>query len=174
MNQEDTDNDCMGDACDEFPNDYDVNQPDYDEDSVGDVCDNCPNIANPEQTDQDGDEVGDACDNCPDTSNKYQYDFFPPGGNNCGDACECEGNFNPDEDDDVDGSDAAIFKADFGRGGYNSPCETGNPCDGDFDCDSDVDGSDGAVFKADFGRGGYNDLCPACEVGVEWCSYQLV
>ena len=29
-----------------------------------------------------------------------------------------------DCDTDVDGTDAAIFKADFGRGGYNSPCPT--------------------------------------------------
>ena len=56
----------------------------------------------------------------------------------------CEGDF--DEDGDVDGSDLAIFAADFGR----TDCSTA--CEGDFDTDNDVDGSDLAVFAADFGR----------------------
>ena len=32
----------------------------------------------------------------------------------------CNGNF--DDDKDVDGTDAATFKTDFGRNGYNNPC----------------------------------------------------
>jgi hypothetical protein len=60
----------------------------------------------------------------------------------------CEGNF--DGDNDVDGSDLAVFAADFGR---TDCCEPGaEPCEGDFDDDGDVDGSDLAVFAADFGR----------------------
>jgi parallel beta-helix repeat protein len=58
----------------------------------------------------------------------------------------CEGNF--DSDFDVDGSDLAVFAADFGR----TNCATGPSCEGDFDSDGDVDGSDLAVFAADFGR----------------------
>jgi hypothetical protein len=58
----------------------------------------------------------------------------------------CEGDFEPDGD--VDGSDLAVFAADFGR----TDCGTGEPCEGDFDNDNDVDGSDLAVFAADFGR----------------------
>jgi len=58
----------------------------------------------------------------------------------------CEGDF--DGDGDVDGSDLAVFAADFGR----IDCGTGDPCEGDFDGDGDVDGSDLAVFAADFGR----------------------
>jgi hypothetical protein len=58
----------------------------------------------------------------------------------------CEGNF--DGDNDVDGSDLAVFAADFGR----TDCGTGAPCEGNFDGDNDVDGSDLAVFAADFGR----------------------
>ena len=97
------------------------------------------------------------------------HDGTPEAGNdNIGDACECEGNFDCDED--CDGTDAATFKADFGRGGYNNPCATGTPCNGDFDCDEDVDGSDAALFKADFGRGGYTNPCPTCVV-EEWCAY---
>ncbi len=54
----------------------------------------------------------------------------------------CEGDF--DTDGDVDGSDLAIFAADFGR----TDCLPENPCQGNFDGDS----SDLAVFAADFGR----------------------
>ena len=58
----------------------------------------------------------------------------------------CEGDF--DGDRDVDGSDLAVFAADFGR----TDCASGPSCEGDFDGDNDVDGSDLAVFAADFGR----------------------
>ena len=58
----------------------------------------------------------------------------------------CEGDF--DDDGDVDGSDLAVFAADFGR----TDCTNPPPCEGDFDNDGDVDGSDLAVFAADFGR----------------------
>ena len=60
----------------------------------------------------------------------------------------CEGNF--DHDGNVDGSDLAIFAADFGRTDCCDPDI--EPCEGDFDEDGDVDGSDLAVFAADFGR----------------------
>jgi hypothetical protein len=56
----------------------------------------------------------------------------------------CEGDFEPDGD--VDGSDLAVFAADFGR------TDCSNDCEGDFNSDGDVDGSDLAVFAADFGR----------------------
>ena len=56
----------------------------------------------------------------------------------------CEGDFNNDVD--VDGSDLAVFAADFGR------TDCAGECEGDFDDDGDVDGSDLAVFAADFGR----------------------
>ena len=60
----------------------------------------------------------------------------------------CGGDF--DRDRDVDGSDLAVFAADFGR---TNCCEPELPsCEGDFDLDCDVDGSDMAVFAADFGR----------------------
>jgi hypothetical protein len=58
----------------------------------------------------------------------------------------CEGDF--ELDGDVDGSDLAVFAADFGR----TDCDVGPPCEGDFDGDNDVDGTDLAVFAADFGR----------------------
>jgi len=58
----------------------------------------------------------------------------------------CEGDF--DNEGDVDGSDLAVFAADFGR----TDCSLQNCCNGDFDNDGDVDGSDLALFAADFGR----------------------
>ena len=118
--------------------------------------------------DSDEDSVDDYQDNCLCTSNIDQDDSYPPDGNGCGDACECEGNF--DGDNDVDGTDATTFKTDFGRGGYNNPCESGNPCNGNFDCDNNVDGSDASIFKTDFGRGGYNSPCPSC-LTDPWCIY---
>ena len=81
---------------------------------------------------------------------------------------ECEGNFNDDQD--VDGSDAATFKADFGRNGLNRPCQAADPCNGDFNCDGDADGSDAAIFKADFGRSNFNNPCPSLSRDP-WCSY---
>jgi len=57
----------------------------------------------------------------------------------------CEGDF--DGDGDVDRSNLAVFAEDFGR----TDCDTGLPCEGDFD-DNNVDGSDLAAFAADFGR----------------------
>ena len=79
---------------------------------------------------------------------------------------DCNGDF--DVDGDVDGGDATLIKADFGRNTMNNPCETANPCNGDFDCDGDVDGTDSALFKIDFGRGPMNNPCPPCSAE---CSY---
>jgi hypothetical protein len=72
------------------------------------------------------------------TGQRGSYDFCIDG------ESICKGDF--DSDGDVDGSDLAIFAADFGR----TDCV--GDCEGDFDSDGDVDGSDLAVFAADFGR----------------------
>jgi len=119
----------------------------------------------------DGDDDGfsDEEDNCPNDFNPTQEDNYPPQGNEIGDACDCEGNFDCDED--CDGTDAAKFKIDFGRSTFNNPCESGDSCKGDFDCDGDCDGTDASGFKVDFGRSSFNNPCPACEVG-DWCVYE--
>ena len=170
MNQEDTDGDCIGDVCDTDPDDpnYPDTLIDSDTDGIGDACDNCSDEPNPNQENGDSDLIGDICDNCPNDFNPTQEDNYPPQGNEIGNACDCEGNFDCDED--CDGTDAATFKADFGRSIFSNPCETGNTCNGDFDCDGDCDGTDAAGFKVDFGRSSFNNPCPACVVG-EWCSY---
>ena len=118
--------------------------------------------------DSDGDGVSDSSDNCPNEYNPQQEDTYPPQGNEFGDACECEGNF--DCDTDCDGSDAASFKTNFGRSNFNNPCMNEDQCNGDFDCDNDCDGTDAALFKQDFGRSSFNNACPACVIG-DWCSY---
>jgi hypothetical protein len=97
-----------------------------------------------------------------------QEDTYPASGNGIGDACDCEGNFNCDED--CDGTDAATFKIDFGRSAFENPCNNESQCHGDIDCDEDVDGTDAALFKEDFGRSTFNNPCPACVVG-KWCVY---
>jgi hypothetical protein len=169
-NQEDVDEDAIGDICDNCPDGFNPDQTDSDSDCLGDLCDEFPEIYDPTQPDSDSDEVGDACDNCPEVSNSDQLDSYPPQGNNVGDACDCEGNFNCAADQDVDGSDASLFKTDFGRSGFNNPCEFGDQCNGDFECDGDVDGTDAALFKSDFGRSGFNNPCPVCTQG-DWCLY---
>ncbi|AOW17040.1 hypothetical protein LPB03_05980 [Polaribacter vadi] len=86
-NQIDSDNDGIGDACD-----------DDDNDNILDINDNCPNISNPNQSDVDGDGLGDACDsdidgdgfnnssdNCPNIYNPTQLDSDNDG---IGDLCD--------------------------------------------------------------------------------------
>ncbi|MBI4238125.1 MAG: thrombospondin type 3 repeat-containing protein [Deltaproteobacteria bacterium] len=57
--QEDSDGDTLGDACDAKPAQVD----DTDKDGVPDPQDNCVQIPNPDQKDGDADGIGDACDN---------------------------------------------------------------------------------------------------------------
>ena len=125
----------------------------------------CPNDPD---NDYDNDTVCGDEDNCPLNANPQQEDNFPPSGNNCGDDCECEGNF--DNDEDQDGSDAAKFKTDFGRSIFLTPCTNSAPCNGDLDCDVDVDGTDAAKFKEDFGRSPFFNPCPSCPTDP-WCGY---
>ena len=168
-NQEDTDNDGIGDACDNCPNTANTNQQDTDKDYQGDACDEC--------TDTDGDGFGNpeflinTCsdDNCPNTPNPDQQDTYPPQGNGIGDACDCEGNF--DCDQDVDANDVSKFLWDFGRNEYYNPCINGHQCYGDFSCDGDVDAQDVTKFLEDFGRSQYYNPCPVCNPSQTWCVY---
>jgi hypothetical protein len=58
-NQTDSDEDGLGDACDEWPDDPDN---DADDDDIAGPDDNCPWSYNPNQEDMDGDGLGDVCD----------------------------------------------------------------------------------------------------------------
>ena len=71
------------------------------------------------------------------------------------------GDFN--HDGDVDGSDLAVFAADFGR----TDCATAPPCEGDFDGDGDLYGSDLAVFAADFGHTDYSVTVGADSISAQ-------
>lgn len=76
----------------------DCDGPDTDDDGIGDACDNCPNDANNGQTDTDGDGLGNACDDEDDSPPDRDADGVPDAEDNCPDVD------NPDQEDaDEDG-----------------------------------------------------------------------
>jgi hypothetical protein len=152
---------------------------DADNDGIGDSQDNCPLKPNGPELGSctAGGSIGTICTvggtNLAECGaggfcSMDQEDNYPPPGNSCGDACECEGNF--DDDLDVDGSDASTFKTDFGRSKISRPCTNTDLCNGDFECDVDVDGTNATQFKRDFGRSKLINACPNC-VTEPWCVY---
>jgi hypothetical protein len=188
----DSDEDGIGNTCDNCPDDYNPLQEDADGDGVGADCDNCPEVSNIDQADADGDTRGNVCDpdddndgicdpgessstctgsdNCPGVPNPNQEDTYPPQGNGIGDVCDCEGDFNCDGS--VNGADLTLFLMHFNiRTKLTNPCTAENQCNGDFDCDGDVDENDETIFQTDFGRSKYKNPCPACKVR-NWCVYQ--
>ncbi len=94
----DSDDDGVGDPCDNCPATPNADQANLDGDSQGDACDgdmdndgrantadNCPQLANADQANADGDAAGDVCDNCPAAANNDQADTD---GDALGDACD--------------------------------------------------------------------------------------
>ncbi|MCK4573539.1 MAG: S8 family serine peptidase [candidate division Zixibacteria bacterium] len=94
-NPDDTDADCIVDASDNCPDQFNPTQQNSDADTYGDACDNCPEVTNPDQADADSDEAGDICDNCPSIANTDQQNADA---DTYGDACDnCPGVTNPDQ-----------------------------------------------------------------------------
>jgi hypothetical protein len=104
----------------------------------------------------------------PGTCSMDQEDSYPPLGNDIGDVCDCEADFNCDGN--VDATDVNSFLNDFGRSTFFNPCTNTDPCNGDFDCNVNVDADDVTKFLEDFGRSVFNNPCPACVAGA-WCIY---
>jgi len=164
----DTDSDSIPDVIDNCLDVHNPDQNDVDNDCIGDICDPFPTTYDPTVPDVDGDSIGDVCDNCPNDYNPNQEDTFPPQGNNIGDACDCESDF--DCNGNVDAGDVTTFLNNFGRNQFSDPCTNENQCSGDTNCDGNVDAGDINKFLEDFGRNQFINPCPACVLGV-WCVY---
>jgi hypothetical protein len=100
----------------------------------------------------DGDGVYSGEDNCPTVNNPDQLDSYPPGGNGCGDACECHADCTGDQK--VNLTDLVKMKEEFNR----SNCAT-IPCQADCNYDTKVNLSDLVMMKSEFNR----TNCPVCQ-----------
>jgi hypothetical protein len=83
--QTDSDQDGIGNACDNCPFASNPTQADTDLDGAADACDNCAGLCNPLQENADGDGHGDVCDICPGSPDHLDQDLdgVPDGCDNC-------------------------------------------------------------------------------------------
>jgi len=159
--QADSDDDGIGDVCDDDDGDDDA-----DDDGIPDREDNCVTTPNPDQADSDDDGIGDVCDdddgdddadddgvpdrddNCVTTPNPDQVDSDDDGlGDVCDDDRDGDGLTNDEEDDfetdpddpdtDGDGVDDGTEVTDHGDDGRPT-----DPLDPDTDGDGLCDGPD--------------------------------
>ena len=151
--QEDSDDDGAGDACDDCPFDAD---DDIDGDMVCGDVDNCPDVAN-DQTDTDGDLIGDGCDVCPNDETNDAAD----GDGVCQDLDNCPDAENSDQDDaDEDGAGDAC---DVCPNDATDDAADGDGVCQDVDNCPDVRNDD----QADADEDGAGDACDVCIDDVE-------
>lgn len=150
-NQQNSDGDEWGNACDKCVYVFDDVIADADNDGLGNNCDNCVFVNNPDQKNLDGDKYGDVCDS----------DIDGDGISNALDDCDFEAE-DKDGYQDNDGCPEAGSCDDKDKDGVcdnidNCPNKANsNQADLDKDkigdtCDSDVDGD---------GINNANDACP--------------
>lgn len=151
-NQDDTDSDGVGDACDICAG-HDDNI-DTDEDNIPNGCDNCPLASNPGQGDLDNDDAGDLCDNCKIYYNPDQTDTDTDG---IGDICDAPcGDAN--NDNTVNIGDAVYLLTQIFQDGPPPLL----PIQGDPNCDGATNIGD-AVFLVNLVFNEGPDPCTTCE-----------
>ena len=160
--QLDTDEDGVGDACDD----------DDDNDGFADEEDVCPLVTNPNQTDTDLDGEGDACDddddgdsvsddldNCPLISNVDQDDSD---GDGKGDVCDASNDQDTDGDSILDAIDNCLNVKNTDQSNLDGD-EFGDLCDDDIDGDAVKNGSDNCPAtpndQLDVDGDGIGDAC---------------
>ncbi|MCP4500899.1 MAG: hypothetical protein GY822_13140 [Deltaproteobacteria bacterium] len=145
--QLDTDNDGLGNACDD----------DDDGDGVADGVDNCIGHANAGQLDSDNDGVGNLCDLCPEVLEGLQQDTD---GDGVGDACDAD----MDDDGVCNPGSIPAYEGEC-AGEDNCPLDV-NPAQRDLDGDEMGDACDLCPMRTrdtnDVDNDGIGDACDLC------------
>jgi hypothetical protein len=134
-------------------NAFEISDLDSDDDGLGDGCDNCPSTANEDQLDTDLDGVGNACDSdddndtVPDGADTDPLDEFACQDVDADTCDDCSVLGQPDTSDDGADTDT------------DGACDAGDVCTNDPDDDFDDDGiCVGSGFLSP--KTGDNDNCP--------------